>query len=105
MADPNNSSPPQDSLLARFIEHATGPMGLASIGKELSYAVTDIRQKVVEEGMYGRQVTPAVIESLGTGRDPLGRSMPGEKQSFEERCSEVAASAPAEQTHEHGPDH
>ena len=39
---------------AYMADYARGPLGLQSIGRELAYAVTDIRQKVVEEGMYGR---------------------------------------------------
>jgi hypothetical protein len=45
------------SLAERFMAHARGPMGLASIGREIGYAITDIRHKW-EEAAYGRAVTP-----------------------------------------------
>jgi hypothetical protein len=45
------------SFAERFMAHARGPMGLASIGREIGYAVTDIRHKW-EEAAYGRAVTP-----------------------------------------------
>lgn len=45
------------SLAERFMAHARGSMGLASIGREISYAITDIRHKW-EEAAYGRAVTP-----------------------------------------------
>lgn len=34
---------------------------LPSIGRELAYAIKDIRHKVVEEGWFGRQVTPSTF--------------------------------------------
>ena len=47
---------------------------LPSIGRELAYAVEDIRHKLVEEGMFGRQVTPSTFPqedpapAQGTGK-------------------------------------
>ncbi|MGG5812383.1 hypothetical protein [Falsiroseomonas sp. CW058] len=48
-------------LAQRFKAHALGPKGLPSIGRELAYGVADIRQKVVEEGWFGRVVTPQPV--------------------------------------------
>lgn len=49
----------------RAKEYLMHPDRLPSIGKELAYAVTDIRQKVVEEGTYGRVVTPRPMPGQG----------------------------------------
>lgn len=46
----------------RFRDHALGPMGLGSIVNELKFAIADIRHKVVEEGWFGRAVTPRWYE-------------------------------------------
>lgn len=81
------------SLRERFFEHALSEKGLPSIGKELAYAVADIRQKLVEEAAYGRTVTPEHVSSIH-GRDepqakgdPLGRSAGGDP--FRERCRQA----------------
>ena len=58
------------SLGERVLDHARGPMGLASIARELKYALTDIRHKVIEEATYGRAVTPH-------WRDPANAPQPG----------------------------
>lgn len=86
------------TLRERLKRHAMGPKGLPSIGKELAYAVTDIRQKVVEEATYGRVVTPQPMDTGGIhGKaeeadkgDPLGRSTQL-SPSFRDRCAAVAA--------------
>lgn len=106
MADKGRDAPERgtDTLRARLIRHAKGPKGLPSIGRELAYAVTDIRQKVVEEATYGRAVTPQPLDAGGIhGKarpaeaeepdkgDPLGRSATvSVSASFRARCAEVA---------------
>lgn len=49
----------------RAKDYLMHPDRLPSIGKELAYAVTDIRQKVVEEATYGRVVTPRPMPGHG----------------------------------------
>ncbi|UEM25418.1 hypothetical protein JL100_036485 (plasmid) [Skermanella mucosa] len=49
----------------RAKDYLMHPDRLPSIGKELAYAVTDIRQKVVEEATYGRVVTPRPMPGQG----------------------------------------
>lgn len=60
------------SLSQRFMEHARGPKGFASIVNELKYALTDIRHKLVEEATYGRAVTPHWREPAPTPQAPGG---------------------------------
>lgn len=55
---PPGAQQQRTTIRQRLKAHAMGPKGFASIGKELAYAVADIRQKVVEEATYGRVVTP-----------------------------------------------
>lgn len=51
---------------------AAPPNGFwASIGRELAYAVEDIRHKVVEEGWFGRQVTPSTFPRDEPPMSPL----------------------------------
>jgi hypothetical protein len=54
------------SLGQRFMDHARGPKGFASIINEVKYALTDIRHKVVEEATYGRAVTPHWRDAAAT---------------------------------------
>ena len=77
MADPQTiaqTPPPSKSVRQNFLDYLMDEKRLPSIGKELAYAVADIRQKVVEEATYGRAVTP----DLHAG-DPLGRAMPAQQ--------------------------
>lgn len=82
---------------------AMDPRALPSIGRELAYAVTDIRQKVVEEGMYGKAVTPqedwpdekrqntveAKKPEATPEGDPLGRTSGDGESKFKQRCREA----------------
>ena len=83
-----------DSFRARLVDYLMDERRLPSIGRELAYGVADIRQKLVEEGMYGRSVTPPIEVGIH-GRepsekgDPLGRSRGDDP--FLERCREAYA--------------
>lgn len=107
MADNSQS---RGGALNRFIDYVMQPGHLPSIGKELAYAVADIRQKVVEEGMYGRPTTPPIDTRDG---DPLGRSMEPVASpvtvniSFADLCRDIAKTHPAaeqDRGRDHGPE-
>ncbi len=96
----------ENSFRQRLTDYLMDANRLPSIGKELAYAVEDIRQKVVEEGMYGRPVTPSIHGNPEQDKgDPLGRSLHVDisvEVSFKDRCREVYESreqnAPARET-------
>ena len=82
-------------------DYVMDPRRLPSIGRELAYAVTDIRQKVVEEGMYGKVVTPqenssderrhttVELKRPEPKGDPLGRTGGDGESKFKQRCREA----------------
>jgi hypothetical protein len=75
----------------------------ASIGEylfnELRQAFQDIRQKVLEEGWFGRVVTAAPVVEIDKGQ-PADELAPERRASFEELWSpRERAPQPAEQEH------
>lgn len=59
--------------MAKATIPATPPANgfVASLARELAYAVEDIRHKVVEEGWFGRQVTPSTFPRDEPPMSPL----------------------------------
>lgn|GEM_PF-3304752 len=82
----------------------TKPLGLGEfLFNEIRSAFQDVRQKVLEEGWFGRVVTPAPVievgkegpEAIGLGNRPTIHDGLGERrQSFEELWAPRAPDAP-----------
>lgn len=74
-----------EALRQRLLTHSLmRPDRLPSIGRELAFALADIRQKY-EQAAYGHPVTPETIHGRPTeAADPLGS--PHAVDHFRERC-------------------
>lgn len=99
---------PADSFRTRLVDYLFDERRLPSIGREISYGLADIRQKLVEEATYGRAVTPPIDVGIhgrdadGENRDPLGRSQGPDP--FRERCQEVFARSQPDDRGRDGPE-
>lgn len=83
----NQQTQGHDALRQRLLQHSLmRPDRLPSIGKELAYAIADIRQKLIEEGAWGRTVTPESIH--GRPHEQAGNTLDrfGAVDHFRDRC-------------------
>ncbi len=72
---------------------------------ELHQAFQDIRQKVVEEGWFGRVVSPApVVEMDRTDRPVQQRGSPSDRRPGFDELWAPRESEPADQRRDHGMD-
>ena len=92
-----------ETLRQRLLQHSLMRADrLPSIGRELAFALADVRAKF-EEAAYGRAVTPETIHGRqdDAGGDPLGHAT---VDHFRERCRMIHESREPFAPERAGPD-